>query len=88
MPKEIVLYMDHQILEYVSAQEKLNHRQMKWVVCPQSCFFVLKHRLEWSNRIVDVVSKGILLLKIIEIEVIGFDYLKFLYKDEPNFVEI
>lgn len=31
LPKEFVLYSDHEALKYLSSQHKLNYRQAKWV---------------------------------------------------------
>ena len=40
---------------------------------------MLKHRSGKSNRVVDALSRRLLLLIVMQVEVIGFDELKNLY---------
>ena len=56
LPKEFVLYIDHQVLQYLNSQGKLNQRHLKWVEFLQSYTFVLKHRSGKSNKVVDALS--------------------------------
>ena len=60
---------------------------MKWVDFLQSYTFMLKHRSGKSNRVVDALSRRQLLLTVMQVEVVGFDELKNLYPEDPNFVE-
>ena len=48
---------------------------------------MLKHRSGKSNRVVDALSRRQLLLTVMQVEVVGFDELKNLYPEDPNFVE-
>ena len=48
---------------------------------------MLKHRSGRSNRVVDALSRRQLLLTIMQVEVVGFDELKNLYPEDPNFFE-
>ena len=71
LPKEFVLYTDHQALQYLNSQGKLNQRHLKWVEFLQSYTFVLKHRSRKSNRVADALSRRHLLLTWMQIEVVG-----------------
>ena len=79
MPKEFVLYTDHQALHYLNSQGKLNQRHLKCVEFMQSSTFVLKHRSGKSNRVGDALSRRQLLLIVVQVEVVGFDELKNMY---------
>ena len=87
LPKEFVLYTDHQALQYLNSQGKLNQRHMKWVELLQSYTFVVKHRSERSNRVANALSGRQLLLTTMQVEVVGFNELKNLYPKDPDFVE-
>lgn len=60
---------------------------MKWVEFLQSYTFVLKHRSGRSNRVADALSTRQLLLTVMQVEVVGFDELKNLYQEDPDFAE-
>ena len=81
------MYIDHQTLQYLNNQDKLNPRHLEWVEFMQSYTFVLKHRSGRSNRVADALSRRQLLLTIMQVEVVGFDELKNLYHEDPDFVE-
>ena len=87
LPKEFVLYIDHQALQYLNSQGKLNQRHLKWVEFLQSYTFVLKHRSGKSNKVVDALSRRQLLLIEMQIEVVGFKELSTLYSYDLDFRE-
>ena len=62
LPKEFVLYTNHQALQYLNSQGKLNQRHMKWAEFLQSYTIVLKHRSGKSNRVVNALSRRQLFL--------------------------
>jgi hypothetical protein len=43
IPKEFILYSDNHALQFVTQQEKLNQRHVKWVEYMQNFTFVIKH---------------------------------------------
>ena len=46
---------------------------------------MLKHISGQDNKVVDAVSRRNLILQEIQIQVLGFDYLKELYKEDGDF---
>jgi RNase H-fold protein (predicted Holliday junction resolvase) len=87
LPKEFVLFMDHQSLQYLNSPGKLNQRNLKWVKFLQNYTFLLKHRSGRSNKVVDALSRRQNLLTEMQIEVVGFNELKNLYPKDLDFVE-
>ena len=87
LPKEFVLYTDYQALQHLNSQGKLNQRHLKWVEFMQSYTFVVKHRSGRSNRVEDSLSRRKLLLTVMQVDVVGFDELKNLHLEDPDFAE-
>jgi hypothetical protein len=85
--KRFFLFTDHQALQYLNSQGKLNQRHFKWVKFFQSYAFVLKHRSGRSNRVLDALSRKQNLLLEMQIEFFGFNELKSLYLEDLDFVE-
>ena len=81
------MYTDHQALQYLNSQGKLNQRHLKWVEFMQIYTLVLKNRSGRSNWVPDALSRRQLLLTVMKVEVVGFDELKNLYPKDPNIVE-
>lgn len=73
LPKEFVLYTDHQALRYLSTQSKLNQWHMKWVEFLQGYMFMLRHRSGKSNKVADALSKRVALLNTTTIQAIGIE---------------
>ena len=62
LPKEFVIFLDHEALKYLNSQQKLNARHARWVEYLQSFTFVLKHKAESENRTIDALSWIVTLL--------------------------
>jgi hypothetical protein len=72
-PNKFVFYIDHQELQYLNSQFKLNQRHMKWVEFLQSSTFVLNHKLGKSKRVIDALSRRSTLLSTMTMEVVGLE---------------
>jgi hypothetical protein len=62
IPKDFVLYSDNHALQFVTQQEKLNQRHVKWVEYMQKFTFVTKHIYGTAKKVVDALSRKCLLL--------------------------
>ena len=49
---------------------------------------MLQHRSGRSNRVANALSRRQLVLTVMQVEVVGFDELKNLYPEDPNFTEM
>ena len=87
MSKEFILYLDNHALQFIMQQPMLSQKHAKWVEYLQSFNFVLKHISGQSNKVADALSRRNLLIQESQIQVLGFDFLKELYKDDLEFKE-
>ena len=88
LPKEFVVYTDNQALSYLNRQEKLNQRHMKWMEFIQAYTFTIKHKKGVTNKVADALSRRNLLVQSIELESVGIEAMKDLYKHDEDFQEI
>jgi hypothetical protein len=87
VPKEFVLYSDNQALQFITRQEKLNQRHAKWIEFMQNFTFVIKHISGNANKVVDALSRRCLILQEFQVKTLGFEHLKGMYCDDPDFKE-
>jgi hypothetical protein len=87
VPKEFVLYNDNHAFQFVTRQEKLNQKHDKWVEYMQNFTFVIKHIFGTANKVVDALSKKCFLMQEFRVKTLGFDNLKEMYGDDPDFKE-
>ena len=87
VPKEFVLYNDNHALQFVTRQEKLNQKHSKWVEYMHNFTFVTKHISGTANKVVDALSRKCLLLQEFRVKTLGFDDLRDMYRDDPDFKE-
>jgi len=63
LPAEFVLYSDHQALRYINSQKRVGHQHIKWFEFIQEYTFVLKHRANVDNKVVDALSRRLCMLQ-------------------------
>ena len=63
MPIEFVLYSNNHASQYIMQQPKLNLKHVKWVEFLQIFTFVLKHISGQSDRLVDALSRRLLIMQ-------------------------
>jgi hypothetical protein len=83
--KEFVLYTDNQALQFITRQENLNQRHAKWVKFMHNSNFVIKHISVSANKVADALSRRCLILQVFEVETLGFEHLKEMYQEDPEF---
>jgi hypothetical protein len=87
IPKEFVLHSDNHALQFVTQQEKLNQKHVKWVEYMQNFTFVINHISGTANKVVDSLSRKCLLLQKFRVKTLGFDDLRNMYADDQDFGE-
>ncbi|GKE05141.1 RNA-directed DNA polymerase, partial [Tanacetum coccineum] len=88
LPNEFVLYSDRQSLKFIQGQAKLKARHAKWVEALQDFNFVIRHKVGNANTVVDALSRRPTLMTSTTVHVAGFEPLKQLYVDDPNFKDV
>jgi hypothetical protein len=85
LPNEFLLHSDHEALKYLNSQQKLNSRHASWVEFLQPYSFSIKHKSGKLNQVADALSRRHSLLSTMEVQVLGFEVLKEMYKNDPDF---
>jgi len=72
----------------LKGQIKLNKRRAKWVEFIEQFPYVIKHKQGKANVVVDALSRRQTLLNVLDTQLLGFDHIKEIYKDDLNFSHI
>ncbi|GJV35732.1 reverse transcriptase domain-containing protein [Tanacetum coccineum] len=89
LPNEFILYSDHQALRFIQGQAKLKpRRHAKWVEMLQDFSFVIRHKAGSANTVADALSRRPVLTTTSTVHVEGFENLKLLYVDDPDFKDL
>lgn len=100
LPKEFMLETDHNALNYLQNQEKLQAQHAKWVRFLQEYSFVIKHKPSVENKgghlsrkrsllaINGVLSRCKCLMITIEVEISKMQAIKDLYVNDSDFQEV
>ncbi|XP_074303637.1 uncharacterized protein LOC141638109 [Silene latifolia] len=70
-----------------NGQHKLSHRHAKWVEYLQSFTFSNKYKEGKQNVVADALSRRHSLLSTMGTRVLGFEFMKEMYKKDPDFSE-
>jgi hypothetical protein len=65
----------------------LNQRHAKWVEFMQNFTLVIKHIARNANKVVDALSRRCLILYEFQVKTLGFEHLRDMYCDDPDFKE-
>jgi len=85
LPKEFVIYNDHESLKYLKGQGKLNKRHVKWIEFLEQFSYVIKHKKRKGNIVVDALSRRHALLSTLETKIFGLETLREICLDDVEF---
>jgi hypothetical protein len=65
----------------------LNQKHAKWVEFMKKITFVIKQIVGTANKVVDALSRRSLIVQEFQVETLGFEHLKEMYKEDVDFKE-
>ena len=86
--KEFVIHSDHESLNYIRGQSKLNKRHAKWVGCLEKFPYVIKYQKGKTNVVADALFRRHTLFCSLRAQILGFDNIRELYALDEHFSPI
>jgi hypothetical protein len=65
----------------------LNQKHAKWVEFMHNFTFIIKHIVGTANKATDALSRRSLIVQEFQLETLGFEHLKEMYKEDVDFKE-
>jgi hypothetical protein len=87
LPKEFVIYSDHESLKRLKSQLKLNRRYAKWSELIEFFPYIVKYKKGKDNVVVDALSRRHALLSQHDAKILGIESVKNLYAADPHFAK-
>ncbi|XP_059067420.1 uncharacterized protein LOC131858254 [Cryptomeria japonica] len=88
LPKEFIVYTDNHALSFLNGRKKPSHKHMKWVERLQAYTFTIKHKKGKTIKVADALIRRVCMVQEAQLQSVGIDSLKQLYKDDEDFSEI
>ncbi|KAF7802599.1 Transposon Ty3-G Gag-Pol polyprotein [Senna tora] len=83
--KEFVIHTDHESLKHLKGQDQLNRRHARWVEFIETFPYVIQYKQGKENVVVDALSRSYALISTLSAKFLGFEHLKELYMNDPDF---
>ncbi|KAF7832465.1 Transposon Ty3-I Gag-Pol polyprotein [Senna tora] len=83
--KEFVIHTDHESLKHLKGQDKLNRRHARWVEFIETFPYVIQYKQGKENVVADALSRRYALISTLSAKFLGFEHLKELYMNDPDF---
>ena len=85
-PKEFIIHTDHESLKHLKGQGKLGKRHAKWVAFIDTFPYIIKYKKGKDNIVADALSRRHSLFTYMDSKILGFELLKDLYSNDPDFL--
>jgi len=83
--KEFVIHSDHESLKYLKGQHKLKKKHAKWMEFLEQFPYVIKYKKDNTKIVVDALSRRHALFSKLGAQILGFENILELYKEDQNF---
>jgi hypothetical protein len=81
----LYILSDHESLKHIRGQEKLNKHHAKWVEFIETFPYIIKHKKDRENVIVDALSRRYIMLSQLDHKIVGLESIKELYAMNVDF---
>ena len=85
LPKEFIIYTDHESLKHLKGQQCLSRHQAKWVEFLESFTYVIKYKKGSTNVVADALSRRYVLVTSLQSKLLGFELMKEQYCSDDSF---
>ena len=83
--KEFVIHSDHESLNYLKGQDKLNKFHAKWMEFLEQFPYIIKYKKGNTNIVEDALSGRHALFSKLGAQILGFENITELYKEDKDF---
>ena len=85
LPKEFIVYSDHQSLKHFRNQKHVDRMLARWATYLERFNYLIVHKSGITNRVADALSRRACLLTSFEAELPGMGQIKELYEGDEDF---
>ncbi|RDX75477.1 Retrovirus-related Pol polyprotein from transposon 17.6, partial [Mucuna pruriens] len=83
--REFIIHFDHQSLKFLKSQGKLQKRHAKWLEFIEMFTYVIKYKKAKENIVVNVLSRGYMLLTSLQTKLLGLEIIKDLHVNDSDY---
>ena len=88
LSKEFVVHTDHETLKHLRGQTNLKRRHARWLEFIETFPYIIKYKKGKENIVADALSRRYALIATMEAKVMGFEFIKDLYEEDPDLAVI
>ena len=88
LPKEFIVYTDHQSLKHFRNQKHVDRMLARWAAYLEKFNYLIVHKSGATNKVADALSQRACLLTSFEVELLDMDQMKELYENDDDFGQV
>ena len=88
LPKEFIVYTDHQSLKHFRNQKHVDRMLARWAAYLEKFNYLIVHKSGATNKVADALSRRACLLTSFEVELLDMDQMKELYENDDDFGQV
>jgi len=88
LPKEFIVYTDHQSLKHFRNQKHVDRMLARWAAYLEKFNYLIVHKSGATNKVADALSRRACLLTSFEAKLLGMDQIKELYEHDDDLMTL